>query len=134
MWGFGKMQLQIQTEGYLIIPEVRSHEFLDEFYRGYENAVIDDLRLETVVPTLEDAFDHMGDFFYEIVSFWEFNGDSVAYHYLSTDIEKEGFYENALEEYYWQFEEDMKILAKRNHICVCMSDDIYINMPVKEVW
>lgn len=128
------MQIQANVERFLIVPEWFEQTFLDNFMNGYEIILTSKLPYDTVIPNLDDVFDYMGEFFYEVVSFHEYSGDTLAYCNLPSDEEKEYFYAIANEEYYGMYSADLKTLAESRHISVFDMDDEYINMPIKEVW
>jgi hypothetical protein len=133
-WGFGKMQLQTRVEGFLMVPELWTNDFMYSFMTGYINLITAKPPYDCEVPELDSVFDHMDEFFYEMVSFHEYQRDTTAYHYLTSLEMKEEFYEKANEDYSTRFFVDMRRLADAKHICIFVPGDDYINMPVKEVW
>lgn len=132
-------QIQLQTNTFQFVQEECAEEFLDSFMTAYERLVTTAVPWQTEaqeIPTPDEVWDNMNDFFYGTVSWYEFDGDSAAYMELMTEESMERFYATANNDYAPEFYEDMLLLAQQKHICLYTLNHLneYMNLPMKEVW
>jgi hypothetical protein len=132
----GNMQLQLNTEMYKCVPDGWEKMFERDLMYEYKRLLDIPTLDNPLLPAVDELCVQMDVFFYECVSFHEFD-DPSAYHNLVDTEHKDRFYDIAQEDHYLSFYNDVAMFSNRHHLSVYLMDyenDGYMHLPIKEVW